>query len=701
MGYVLSDWGRTKIANAATELKIVAGISGAVIAAGTFFVGTEVWRAATWRPLERAYWGAYVRSWGPVSGLRDAKGRSEYVIHCKKRRGARVTGTSEDDGTIVAVQNEEAQWGARGLELRAEAAREWESYPVRGVRADAGAHEWLKENVYGGRTVVEKFLPPWYGAGVLWAAVIGAAGWWSARERERARARKVLRGTEVIGAREFGRRITGDGLGIPHVEKKRVEYLRIRSGDETRHVQVAGDIGTGKSVLLHWFLHEIGKREMHRVACYDPALEFWRKHGRAERGDVLLHPLAEGCPFWDLGDEIRNPADATQLAQSFLPNREEGRTDFWDMAPQRLLAFLLVEMRRRKLGVSDLLRWMARPEEVDEMVRGTDLAALIADNADAQRAGVFASMNAIADALKLLPPDDGRARFSFRKWAESGRGWIFIASRPNERRALRPLVSAWLDTLFGRLMTKEGGRATWCFVDELPTLQRLPSLKEAVQESRKYNLRFVLGFQGRAQLEALYRREAETLMSAPQTRIFLKTTEYAAAEWMAKNIGMAEQTREAESLTASVGAGRDSVNYREERRVEYVVLPNEIQNLTELSGYLRYDKYVTAIKFAPLGLEVRNEFRERRMAMNEFGRPAAETKGTGAGSGKRERRDEANGWRVDDGTVTAAEMENERKESPGAGEASARADAPGAMKPEEAATRSENEKGGDWSAEVC
>jgi hypothetical protein len=629
MAYVLSDWGRTKISNAATELKIVAAVSGAVIAAATFFVGTEVWRGVTWSALERAYWPAYVRSWGPVSGVRGGSGTSEYVIHCKRKRGVTETAGKKKsdpltDGTILAVTEEEARWGRNGLELRPEVAAEWESYPLRVTRADAGAHAWLKTNVYGEKTVAEKFAPPWYAAAVVWVGVIGGAGWWSARERARAKARKVLRGTETLTAREFERRIRGDGLGIPHMEKKRVEYLRIRSADETEHVQVIGDTRQGKSVLLHWFLHQIGERRLHRVACYDPALEFWERHGRAERGDLLLHPLSAECPFWDVADEIETAADATQLAKSFLPNRDEARTEFWDQAPQRLLAFLLLRMKERNLGIGELLRWMANAEEVDAMVEGTDLAPLIADNAAAQRAGVFASMNAIADALKLLPRDDGRAKFSFRKWAESGSGWIFIGSRPNERDALKPLISAWLDTLFGKLMREAGSqKATWLFVDELPTLQRLPKLKGALQEAGKYNLRFVEGFQGRAQLEHLYGKEAETLMSAPGTRIFLKTKEYSAAKWIAENIGLAEQTREAESLTASVGQGRDSVNYHEERRTDYVILPNEIQNLEKLSGYLRYDRYVTAIKFAPLEMEIRNRFRERRVRMGEFGGASA------------------------------------------------------------------------------
>jgi type IV secretory pathway TraG/TraD family ATPase VirD4 len=226
---------------------------------------------------------------------------------------------------------------------------------------------------------------------------------------------------------------------------------------------------------------------------------------------------------------------------------------------------------------------------------------MIDKNAHGQRSGVLASLVMISDALKLLPAADGRPKFSFTEWSRNGSSSLFLGTKGvGEREGLRPILSAWLDTGFFRLMEQKGGTPTWCFVDELPSLQKLPSLKTALHEGRKYNMRFVLGFQGRAQIEQLYGRDAETLMSAPSTRIFLRSNEYAAADWAAKNIGMPEREREVESFTSPLsftGSGKESVNVRTDKRTDYLVYPNEIQNLPKLSGYLRYDRYAVPIQF--------------------------------------------------------------------------------------------------------
>ncbi len=82
------------------------------------------------------------------------------------------------------------------------------------------------------------------------------------------------------------------------------------------------------------------------------------------------------------------------------------------------------------------------------------------------------------------------------------------------RERMRPLVSLWLDLLVLRLMNEESTkRKTWFVLDELASLQRLPQLTTAVTENRKSNNPMVLGFQGKAQVEALYGHVAEAMLS--------------------------------------------------------------------------------------------------------------------------------------------------------------------------------------------
>ena len=426
----------------------------------------------------------------------------------------------------------------------------------------------------------------------------------------------ITKGTKLVKPSEFNRRIDGDGIGIPFVPdsyqwgkgKNKPNLLRIRAEDEPTHIMIVGDTGSGKSALQHSLLLQIRDRQNESAIVYDPSLEFWKAHGDPEN-DYLLYPFSKDAPYWDITDEIANDAVATALANSFIPDKIEGRSDFWESSPRRLLKFLLLELKRQNLSTDDLVKWIADGELLNQMVEGTDLEALIDPNANAQRAGVLASLSLISDALKLLPPNDGRPKFSFRRWAKERNGWIFIGTKgAGERAALRPIISAFLDTAFNRLLENEKSKPCWILIDEMASLQRLPKIREAMTEARKYNCRLLLGFQGRSQLEALYGKQAEVIMSSTDTRVFLKTTEYSASEWIANNIGKPERQRQVESFTSSLlSNGRDSISTRTETRSEHLILPNQIQNLKKLSGYLRYDDYATFFRFPYPEIEKRNK----------------------------------------------------------------------------------------------
>ena len=102
-------------------------------------------------------------------------------------------------------------------------------------------------------------------------------------------------------------------------------------------------------------------------------------------------------------------------------------------------------------------------------------------------------------------------------------------------------MSMWLDMLILRLSSADPNWAkthpVWMVIDEVSSLQKLPKLETALTQSRKSNVRIVLGFQGRSQLDYLYGLKAEVMLSQPATKIFLKTTEPRAAKWISQCIG--------------------------------------------------------------------------------------------------------------------------------------------------------------------
>ncbi|HKR96040.1 MAG TPA: type IV secretion system DNA-binding domain-containing protein, partial [Candidatus Angelobacter sp.] len=188
------------------------------------------------------------------------------------------------------------------------------------------------------------------------------------------------------------------------------------------------------------------------------------------------------------------------------------------------------------------------------------------------------------------------------QWAKQRHGWIFITSKPILRKKLRPLISLWLDLLVLRLMSEPKGTANrvWFVLDELASLQKLPQLHTAITENRKSGNPLVLGFHGRSQLEARYGREAEAMLSQPATKIFLRTSEERAAEWVSKMIGEVETERLRESHHHG---GRDGKDFSlEPPRKDPVVMASEIMGLENLHGYLKLGNFVTSFQFPYMSL---------------------------------------------------------------------------------------------------
>jgi hypothetical protein len=135
----------------------------------------------------------------------------------------------------------------------------------------------------------------------------------------------------------------------------------------------------------------------------------------------------------------------------------------------------------------------------------------------------------------------------------------------------------------------------WFVLDELASLQKLSQLHTAITENRKSRNPIVLGFQGKAQLEVVYGHLAEVMLSQPATKIFLKTTEPNAAEWVSRAIGKVEIERMKET---HFDGSRSFRNFSLDRQTEPLVLDSEISGLDNLHAYLKHGNYVARFSFS-------------------------------------------------------------------------------------------------------
>jgi hypothetical protein len=554
-----------------------------VLIAGVLGFGIFVYEYWAWTPLQRWYWYEYLAT----QTFPSARG-NYWLISKSDRNGHHslagdpdlVPDLSGQHGIPFELSQQARQRGAVQLFL--------DSVPY----SNAQMKQILAGQIFAGQSPDDLIRPAWVGAlGFLVLGLVFAIPRDRARRGKKDKERR-LKGPEMVTVGEFNRQSGADGISFLTTESK--QSLSIPRSLESSHMMMMGDTGAGKSVLQRRVLMQIAERGETAIV-YDPALEHTPQFFNPARGDLILNPLDVRCPYWSPSDEVMHEAEALTLATSLFPDKPHENTFFVE-GPRKIFAHLLT----LKPTPEELVRWMSHEEELDRLLKGTELTAFIYRGAGPQRGGVLGALNMVADSLKLLPKEsETKQRWTTEEWAQQRSGWIFLTSTPRFRERLLPLTSLWLDTLVLRLMNQGDPaiRHAWFVLDELASLQRLPQLHTALTENRKSGNPVVIGFQGRSQLEVRYGHEAEAMLSQPATKIFLHTSEPRAAKWISDTIGEVEMERVKETVNTHPLKITKSRSYHTERRTEPLVLPSEISGLQRLHALLKVDNLVVPFSF--------------------------------------------------------------------------------------------------------
>ncbi len=580
-------WGRreTVITPPQAPVYSYAAIALALILTGVFL---RIYIVSFMPPLERFDLWPYLRT-GVVAGFRQADEYRLLSVADRHLHARPAIAADVESGVTPQVYGPTLP-----LQLSPDAHAAGLIYLYRGKKMtfrNAPLHAFLQRFVYGGHTAAEVFLWPLLAGLVTLLILLVLAARIDVERFKKMKYGRLLKGPVRVTPRAFNRAVKGDGVGFKTIESKRL--MRIPRSAEGQHIELMGDTGAGKTRLIMQLLIQIKERG-HSAIVYDPACEFVQRFYDGSRGDIILNPLDARCPYWGPSEELRRKAEAKAIAASLYQPTTDKKGEFFTETPQKIFAHLLT------FGPTpqELVEWMANPDEIDRRVQNTEMATMIAKGAQQQRNGVLASLGLIADSLRFLPKRDKDARhWSATEWAEERKGWIFLTSKPSEREALRPLHSLWIDLLVLRLLNepKENQHPVWFVLDELASLQRLPQLHTAITENRKSKNPIVLGFQGKAQLETIYGHMAEVMLSQPATKIFLKTTEPKAAEWVSSAIGKIEIERIRQTHFDDRHMGK---NFTLERQVEPLVLDSEISGLPDRHAFLKLGNLVAHFSFA-------------------------------------------------------------------------------------------------------
>jgi hypothetical protein len=584
-----THWGRkeTIIWPPHKPIYTVGAVFLALIATG-FFVYLHF--AFALLPLQQFYLPAYIK----VSVAPSFRATRKYQLLLVSDVKGRVSYATEKD--VVRGSTPQPTGTPMPLALSASAKRSglvylYQSAPT--MYQNNSLKSYLKQQVYGGDGLADIFEWPLAFGLLVFLGQLSFSIPRDIRRRKEMKYGRRLKGPILVTPKAFNKAFQGTGIGIT-TEGCR-EMLRIPARAEDQHFEIIGDTGSGKTTIILQMLRQIQARG-HSAILYDPACEFIERFYDEQRGDIVLNPLDRRCPYWGPSEELVRRAEARTIAASLFQPTSDKKGEFFTESPQKIFAHLLLELPTPQ----QLIEWMSNPEEIDRRVRGTELASLIEPSAPHQRSGVLGSLSLVADSFRLLPKKtEAKTEWTAREWSEKRQGWIFITSQPAEREALRPLHSLWIDMLVLRLLSapKPEQHPVWFVLDELASLQKLPQLHTAITENRKSRNPIVLGFQGKAQLEVIYGHLAEVMLSQPATKIFLKTGEPDAAEWVSRAIGKVEIERMKET---HYDDSRSRRNFTLDRQTEPLVLDSEISGLEPLHAYLKHGNYVAQFSFPKL-----------------------------------------------------------------------------------------------------
>lgn len=413
----------------------------------------------------------------------------------------------------------------------------------------------------------------------------------------------ALRGTEIVDTTSQAMR---DRLSAKtSATTISVGGVPVASEDEQQHFLLCGAPGTGKSVEIKKALRTIRERGQ-RAVVYDPSGEFVSLFYRPQI-DHILNPLDARGARWNPWLDVES-FEYQAFARSLIPEPTAQADPFWSAAARSVVEALLAECQSL-----DELVWLGLSAPLG------DLAAVVRDagfegmiGAEKTFQSTRSTLSVYLRSLALLPNvNRDEEAFSVRTWLEDDdAGWIFLSVNTRARDAMRPLVSLWLDTVARHALglRPDPERRIWLVLDELPSLQKLPSLPPALAEGRKYGLTGILGVQALGQLQETYgEKQAAALWSMPKTRLYLRVSDAGTAEQVSKELGDVQLRRHTKSTSessnegfsnnsshsgqgggSSSSSGSSTSSSRNEQIVtERAVLPAEIAGLPDLRGYLR------------------------------------------------------------------------------------------------------------------
>ncbi len=432
---------------------------------------------------------------------------------------------------------------------------------------------------------------------------VAIVSWFWVKMGRKKQATKILSGFECVLPKALIKLVRKTGAS-PYT----IGTVPIPKNAEFQHMMVTGTTGAGKSNMIHQLLQQIRDQGDQAVVVDTTGGIFSRFYDA--RTDLLLNPLDIRSANWNLWDEVTNDFVVDEIAEAMIPETKS-MDSFWIMGARQLLIESIRYLRKKKDRSYENLIKMTLSISLKELQRrlvDTTVSSMLDPAIDKTALSVRASLaNHLKVVKDLEDTNEGLSLLNFMK--EEHKQWLFLSCQPDQRSYVKPLFSTWLSLIIKGMMARSENNdaRTWIIIDELASLNKLPSLMTGLSEIRKYGGCFVLGFQDISQLEVIYGHSAsKTLSNLTGTKLLFRAVDTEVATRVARYLGEHEKEEAFESISFGAHQMRDGVSLSHQKQIKPVVNASQIMQLKDLEAYLKFPGNfpVAKIEFSYLKLPV-------------------------------------------------------------------------------------------------
>ena len=319
------------------------------------------------------------------------------------------------------------------------------------------------------------------------------------------------------------------------------------------HFLAAGATGTGKTTLLRMLLRSVFEKAAEepdtRILLYDPKSE-WSTEiadmGLAARR-VILNPFDARSVAWDMAADIVGFTEAQELASLMFPPQEGANKFFYDASRKLVTNAIMALVKVSYDEGAKRSRWTFRDlllacENINDLRKLFERAGLPTGSIDdflteeREARSVRMTVSVENDAYNSIA-----AAWTHAEKAISLHGWVkgndilLLGASKRFRTALATVNRLIVQRLQQLAMDDHDpspDRRSWFFIDEFPSLGRIPHLEELLTEGRGRGICVVLGFQHISHVRQLYRDVAEALLGQCYHQAFFAALDEEMARWV-------------------------------------------------------------------------------------------------------------------------------------------------------------------------